>query len=118
MTANLRPKIIFDLGELDKLPIVTLAYSVGSLATLLLWFVDHFGTISAKSHHADQRRGQLHRKFDIRTLFCSAAVLFVVGTVVCGAAPNMNALIAGRVVSGIGGIGGSSRAAKHSVLRA
>ena len=38
-------------------------------------------------------------------LFIASVVLFEVGSVLCGAAPNMNALIVGRVLAGLGGSG-------------
>ncbi|KAF2493696.1 putative efflux pump antibiotic resistance protein [Lophium mytilinum] len=42
---------------------------------------------------------------DIKALFISSIVLFEVGSALCGASPNMNALIVGRVLTGIGGAG-------------
>ena len=50
-------------------------------------------------------RAQWYRTFNIKILYCTAAGLFVVGSVLCGAAPNMDAIIVGRVISGIGGQG-------------
>lgn len=38
-------------------------------------------------------------------MFLGCVVLFEVGSVLCGAAPNMTALIIGRVIGGIGGSG-------------
>ncbi|CAJ0651743.1 13712_t:CDS:10 [Entrophospora sp. SA101] len=37
--------------------------------------------------------------------FLSAVIIFVIGSVVCGAAPNINALIVGRAIAGLGGGG-------------
>ncbi|KAF2802153.1 MFS general substrate transporter [Mytilinidion resinicola] len=42
---------------------------------------------------------------DIKALFISSIVLFEVGSALCGASPNMNALIVGRVLTGVGGAG-------------
>lgn len=43
--------------------------------------------------------------FDLKTLFIASVILFEVGSVLCGAAPNMHALIVGRVLAGLGGSG-------------
>ena len=32
-------------------------------------------------------------------------VVFEIGSAICGAAPNMNAMIVGRVIAGMGGAG-------------
>lgn len=47
----------------------------------------------------------MYGQFETKTLFLSSILLFEVGSVVCGAAPNMNALITGRAVCGLGGSG-------------
>ena len=49
--------------------------------------------------------GKLYEHFNARTLYITFAMLFLVGSVVCGAAPNMTALIFGRVIGGLGGTG-------------
>lgn len=43
--------------------------------------------------------------FNNKWLYIFSIVVFSIGSVVCGAAPNMNALIIGRVIGGIGGSG-------------
>lgn len=43
--------------------------------------------------------------YDNKWLFIAGVLLFEIGSAVCGAAPTMDALIAGRVVCGVGGIG-------------
>lgn len=43
--------------------------------------------------------------FDIRWIYIFNILLFEVGSALCGAAPNMTALIIGRVVAGVGGAG-------------
>lgn len=42
--------------------------------------------------------------FNAKSLYISSVVLFMVGSALCGAAPNMSAFIVGRVVAGVGGI--------------
>lgn len=51
------------------------------------------------------RSGKAYGVFNIKWMFLSSIVLFEVGSVLCGAAPNMTALIVGRVIAGIGGSG-------------
>jgi MFS family permease len=50
-------------------------------------------------------RSNLFITFDNKILFVTGVVLFEVGSAVCGASPNMNALIFGRVICGFGGVG-------------
>lgn len=49
--------------------------------------------------------GKLYGLFDAKWLYITSSIVFNVGSAVCGAAPNMNALIIGRVLAGIGGNG-------------
>jgi MFS family permease len=49
--------------------------------------------------------GKLFGTFDIKWLIISFIVAFEVGSAICGAAPNANALIVGRVIAGMGGAG-------------
>jgi len=56
--------------------------------------------------HADQNvRGQMYAQFNAKHLYLACVTLFEVGSAVCGAAPNMNAFIVGRVICGLGGAG-------------
>jgi hypothetical protein len=83
VVANVRPQIIDTLGEINKLPILSVAYSVAAASTVLLWT-------------------QLLRQWNQRWLYCGACVLFMLGSAVCGAAPSMDSLIAARVLCGSG----------------
>lgn len=49
--------------------------------------------------------GKLYGLFDAKWLYILSLILFNVGSALCGAAPNMNALIVGRVLAGMGGNG-------------
>ncbi|KAJ6032164.1 hypothetical protein N7540_002896 [Penicillium herquei] len=49
--------------------------------------------------------GKAYGLWDIKWLWVSSIVVFQIGSAVCGAAPNMNALIIGRVIAGAGGAG-------------
>lgn len=43
--------------------------------------------------------------FNAKWLYIISVVIFEVGSAICGAAPNMNALITGRMIAGIGAVG-------------
>jgi MFS family permease len=43
--------------------------------------------------------------FPAKWFYISMVVLFEVGSAICGGAPNMNALIIGRVLAGMGAVG-------------
>lgn len=49
--------------------------------------------------------GKLYGLFDAKWLYIMSSILFNVGSALCGAAPNMDALIVGRVLAGMGGNG-------------
>lgn len=49
--------------------------------------------------------GKLYGFFDTKWLYIQAIVLFMAGSALCGAAPNMKAMIVGRVIAGLGGNG-------------
>lgn len=49
--------------------------------------------------------GKAYTTFNIKWLYISHVILFEVGSALCGGAPNMNALIVGRTIAGIGGSG-------------
>ena len=52
-----------------------------------------------------QCRGDIYARFSSKWTFCSSFIVFAVGCAVCGAAPTMNTLIAGRAICGVGGAG-------------
>ena len=43
--------------------------------------------------------------FNAKWLYIISVAVFEVGSAICGAAPNMNALIIGRMIAGIGAVG-------------
>ncbi|KAL4772928.1 efflux pump antibiotic resistance protein [Aspergillus nidulans var. acristatus] len=86
IVANVQPDIIDTLGEIEKLPWISVAFALGAIATDLPW-------------------GQAYGHFDSKILFLFSVLIFEVGSAVCGAAPTFNALIVGRAICGVGGIG-------------
>ena len=49
--------------------------------------------------------GQLYALFNAKWLYIICIILFLAGSALCGAAPNMPAMIVGRVIAGVGGNG-------------
>lgn len=49
--------------------------------------------------------GKAYGIFNIKPIYLANILLFEVGSALCGAAPNMTALIVGRVIAGVGGSG-------------
>ncbi|KAI1147628.1 major facilitator superfamily-domain-containing protein [Nemania diffusa] len=86
IVANVQGKIIHTFGGIEKLPWISVAFALGAVATNLLW-------------------GQLFSHFDGKPLFLVGLIIFEAGSALCGAAPSLNALIGGRAVCGIGGMG-------------
>ena len=49
--------------------------------------------------------GALYTSFNMKWIFVASVALFEIGSAICGAAPNMDTLIVGRVIAGAGGSG-------------
>ena len=49
--------------------------------------------------------GKLYGLFNAKWLYIISNVIFMAASALCGAAPNMNAMIVGRVFAGAGGNG-------------
>jgi MFS family permease len=49
--------------------------------------------------------GQFAMIFPAKWFYIAMVIVFEAGSAICGAAPNMNALIVGRVLAGIGAVG-------------
>ncbi len=80
------PKITSELGGLDKLSWVVTAYLLTSTAATPLW-------------------GKISDLLGRRPVFQAAIVVFLVGSVICGFAPNIEVMIIGRAIQGLGGGG-------------
>jgi MFS family permease len=86
IAADVQASIYKDLGEIQKLPWVGIGFPMGSVAIILLV-------------------GKLYGTFEIKWLIVAAIISFEAGSALCGAAPNTNALIVGRIIAGLGGAG-------------
>ncbi|KAI1386452.1 major facilitator superfamily domain-containing protein [Hypoxylon trugodes] len=86
IVADIQPVIIADLGHVEKLSWLGVAYQLSASATNLFW-------------------GKVYAQFNSKWFYIISVILFEIGSVICGAAPNINALIIGRAICGIGGAG-------------
>ena len=82
--ATALPRIVSDLGGLDKLSWVVTAYMVTSTAGVPIW-------------------GKLSDLFGRRWFFITGLLIFIAGSALTGLAQSMETLIAFRAVQGIGG---------------
>ncbi|KAL2850358.1 major facilitator superfamily domain-containing protein [Aspergillus pseudodeflectus] len=86
IAADVQGPILASLGELRLLPWVGTGFLLGSVATVSLF-------------------GSLYTKIEVKWLYLGSILTFEVGSAICGAAPNMQAMVVGRVVAGVGGSG-------------
>ncbi|GJD04906.1 major facilitator superfamily transporter [Colletotrichum higginsianum] len=85
IVANIQPAIINDFGHLELLSWIGTGFALGTMF-ILLW-------------------GKVYGIFNIKWVYIFNIFLFEAGSALCGAAPNMETLIIGRVISGVGGSG-------------
>ena len=85
IVADIQPSIVNQFNDVERLPWFGVGFGLGSTA-VLPW-------------------GKAYGIYSVKTLFISTVILFEAGSALCGAAPNVNALIVGRVLAGVGGSG-------------
>lgn len=83
--ADIQPAILDIFGQVSLLPWIGVGFALGTMC-VLPW-------------------GKVYGVFNAKWVYLFNVVLFEVGSAVCGTAPNMTALIVGRVIAGIGGSG-------------
>lgn len=86
IVAVIQATIVNEFDVLGDLAWNNVGFLMGATATVMFW-------------------GQVYAQFNSKTVYLFNVVLFEAGSAVCGAAPNMNALIVGRCVCGVGGAG-------------
>jgi MFS family permease len=86
IVADVQVPIIKVFGHIDQLTWIGVGFPLGSVAVIL-------------------PVGVLYGLFNVKWVYLSSIFMFQLGSAICGSAPNMNALIIGRVVAGIGGAG-------------
>ena len=83
LTATALPKIVDELGGLNRYSWVFSAYVLGATVTIPLY-------------------GKLSDLYGRRPLFLTAIGLFSIGSIVAGVATSMDMLVAGRAIQGLG----------------
>ncbi|KAI7778862.1 hypothetical protein LA080_001553 [Diaporthe eres] len=86
VVADIQSSIIAEWGAIDKLPWLSNGLVMPATAFVMPW-------------------GRLYSQFNAKVLYLTCVLLFEVGSALCGAAPNVNALIVGRAIAGVGGAG-------------
>lgn len=85
IVADIQPSIVNQFHDVEHLPWFGVGFGLGSTA-VLPW-------------------GKAYGVYSVKWLFIATVLLFEAGSVVCGAAPSVTALIIGRVLAGVGGSG-------------
>ncbi|KAL6903321.1 major facilitator superfamily domain-containing protein [Trichoderma evansii] len=86
IAADVQSSVIEDFGHVDQLAWIGAGFPLGSVAVVFLI-------------------GTAYTRFNNKWMYIASLVLFELGSTVCGAAPNMDAIILGRVIAGAGGAG-------------
>jgi MFS family permease len=86
IVADIQPVIIEELGHLEKLTWLSVAFLLGGTATNLIW-------------------GKLYGQLNAKWTYIFNVALFEIGSAVCGAAPNIDVMIIGRAICGVAGAG-------------
>lgn len=86
IAADVQGAVLEAFGHVEQLAWIGAGFPLGSVSVILL-------------------NGVLYTSFNMKWVYITALVLFEIGSALCGAAPNMAALIVGRVIAGAGGSG-------------
>lgn len=88
IVADIQPAIVeaYGSGSASKIPWLANAYALPAAAFLLPWV-------------------KFYAIFNSKWLYVLSVIIFEAGSGLCALAPNMNALILGRAIGGLGGIG-------------
>ncbi|VBB81512.1 Putative toxin efflux carrier [Podospora comata] len=86
IVAAVQPVIVTEFDSIEKLPWLSVAFLLGATATNMVW-------------------GRIYSQFSSKWFYIFNVALFEVGSAICGAAPNIDFLIAGRAICGVSGSG-------------
>lgn len=86
IAADIQGPVIAAFGKVNQLSWIGAGFPLGSVCVILLL-------------------GSCFNAFNMKWVYITAVVLFEAGSALCGGAPNMTALIVGRVIAGAGGSG-------------
>src|SRR5216684_2663334 len=96
ITATALPSVVADIGGLALYAWATIAYSVASIV----------GSAATSA---------VARRWGLRAGLVISGAVYAVGSGICGAAPTMLVIIAGRAVQGVGG--GMITGVVHAMIR-
>ncbi|KAL7953316.1 major facilitator superfamily domain-containing protein [Trichoderma compactum] len=86
IAADVQGSVVEALGHIEQLAWIGAGFPLGSVAVII--------PLTAS-----------FTNFNLKWTFVVTVIIFEVGSVLCGAAPNMNVMIIGRVIAGMGGTG-------------
>lgn len=86
IAAVIQPSIVAALGDIANLGWIGSGFPLGSIVVIL-------------------PLGYTYGLFEMKAMYLSTIAVFTIGSVLCGAASNMNMMIIGRVIAGAGGAG-------------
>lgn len=86
VVANVQPKVVLTFGHVALVPWLGVSFALASAATTLIWS-KAYGTFSAKK------------------LYIGSTAVFMAGSALCGAAPDIDSFIVGRAIAGAAGCG-------------
>ncbi|KAH8887315.1 MFS general substrate transporter [Thozetella sp. PMI_491] len=86
IAADVQGPVVEAFGHVEQLTWLGAGFPLGSVATVL-------------------PAGALYNMFNTRWIFIVSVITFEAGSALCGGAPNMDALIVGRLIAGAGGNG-------------
>ncbi|KAI1374178.1 MFS general substrate transporter [Hypoxylon crocopeplum] len=86
IVANIVPTIVNDLNGVSELAWLSVGFTIGGMAMVLPF-------------------GKLYNIYDSKWVYIYSTIVFMASSALCGAAPNMQAEIVGRVFAGAGGNG-------------
>jgi MFS family permease len=88
IVADIQAAIVdsYGSGTVSKVPWLANAFALAAASFLLPW-------------------GKFYATFNSKWLYIISVTIFEAGSALCGGAPNMDALIVGRAIAGLGAIG-------------
>ena len=86
IAAAIQGPAVEEFGHAEQIPWIGAGFPLGSICAILLL-------------------GPLFINFNMKYMYLGCISLFGIGSALCGGAPNMSALIVGRVIAGVGGNG-------------
>ncbi|KAK0724661.1 putative MFS drug efflux transporter [Lasiosphaeris hirsuta] len=86
VVAAVQPIIVTEFGHIEKLPWLSVSFLLSATATNMVW-------------------GRIYSHYSAKWFYIFNVALFEVGSALCGAAPNIDALIIGRAICGVSGSG-------------